>query len=85
MSADPNVGLGREWASRAENMMSNRACEIFADAVLMLGDDLGGQSLITLLVDRSGYPRDDCRDLAAIVVERCECSDRLRETYGEDQ
>lgn len=70
--------------SRGTNTMINRACEIFVDARQAIGDDLSGFSLVDLLADNSGWSLVICRELATIVVERCECSDRLRELYSED-
>lgn len=83
MSGDKRETLSKAAQSRGENMMINRACEIFRDARTNIGDDLQGMSLVDLIADNADYPLDACRELAAIVVERCDCSDRLREKYGE--
>ncbi len=62
-------------------MMIDRACEIFIEARKQLGDDLAGGSLVDLIADNADYPIDACRELAAIVVDRCVCSERLKEKY----
>lgn len=61
----------------------NRACEIFVNARKDIGDDLKGFSLVDLLADNGGWSLDICTELAAIVVERCECSERIRIKYGQ--
>lgn len=63
----------------------NRACEIFVNARKDIGDDLKGFSLVDLLADNAGWPLPMCWSLAEIVVERCECSERLRIKYGKDR
>lgn len=72
MSADQGETLSKAAQARGTNMMINRACEIFVEAIMAIGDDLQGQSLIDLIADNSDYSLDDCRELAAIVVDRCE-------------
>ncbi len=85
MKAEVCEGLVAAALSRGENMMINRACEIFVEARKAVGDDLAGGDLIDLICERSGYPLKACRELAAIVVDRCVCSVRLHEQFSEDQ
>lgn len=81
MTAEHNETLSRAAQSRGENMMIDRACEVFIEARKALGDDLSGQCLVERIEKDTGYPIDACRELAAIVVDRCVCSERLKEKY----
>lgn len=81
MSAEQTETLSKAAQSRGENMMINRACEIFIAARKEIGEDLQGGSLVDLIADNADYPLDACRELAAIVVDRCVCSERLKEKY----
>jgi hypothetical protein len=66
------------------NATIDRACEIFRDARNSLGSDLAGMGVVDLLADGSGWSLDECRELAAIVVDRCECSERIRQSCRRD-